>query len=185
VLVFMVPRVRLSAALVGALGACATVDEAPAAPGLQVAKDDYDGATIVRQAPVAAGMPGEGDFNALGFEWRSKFPNRVVLVAGTRGVIRVANLVVEVDGTPLPAKVASETTEYGDPGAGERWSMRRFEVAWDDFERIAAGRTVRLKVVGPNEMFGTSFGSDHAGAPVNRTLATFRATVRRLRGEPD
>jgi hypothetical protein len=166
------------------LVACATGTEAPSSAGPQVIKDDYDGATIVRQVPVEAGILGEGDFNALGFEWKSKFPNRVVLVAGTRGVIRVASLVVEVDGEPLNVKIAGEITDYGSPAAGERWSMRRFEVSWDDFERLAAGRVVRLKVVGPNEMYGTAFGKEHAGAPVNRTLASFRETVRRLRGEP-
>ena len=168
------------------LTACATGIEAPAASsGPQVVKDDYDGATIVRQTPVVAGTLSEGDFNALGFEWKSKFANRVVLVAGTRGVIRVANLTLEVDGEPVNVKTASETTAYGDPASGERWSMRRFEVDWDGFERIAAGHTVHMRVVGPNEMYATSFGRDYAAAPVNRTLATFRATVRRLRGEPE
>jgi hypothetical protein len=168
------------------LAACATPSGEPAAPaGLQVIKDDYDGATIVRQAPVVAGNLAEGDWNALGFEWKSKLPNRVLLVAGTRGVFRITNLVVEIDGEAAAVKTASEATDYGDPGAGERWSMRLFEVNWADFERIAAGRTVRLKVVGPNEMFATTFGGEHAGAPVNATLASFRTTVRRLRGEPD
>jgi len=100
-------------------------------------------------------------------------------------VIRVANVAIEVDGEPVAVKTASETTAYGDPSSGERWSMRRFEVDWDDFERIAGGRTVRLKIVGPNEMFATSFGRDYPAAPVNHTLATFRSTVRKLRGEPE
>ncbi len=180
----MFARVLLVVAATCAIGACATGPEVQSSSTLQVVKDDYDGATIVRQPPVAAGTPGEGEFNALGFEWRSKFANRVVLVAGTRGVIRVANLTIEVDGEALPVRTVGEITEYGDPGA-ERWSMRRFEVSWTDLERMAAARTVRMKVVGPNEMFGTAFGKDQYGAPVNRTLAEFRSTVRRLRGEPD
>jgi hypothetical protein len=168
------------------LAACATPGGEPSrSDGPQVIKDDYDGATIVRQAPVVAGNLAEGDWNALGFEWKSKFPNRVLLVAGTRGVFRIAELVIEIDGEAAAVKTASESTDYGDPAAGERWSMRRFEVNWADFERIATGRTVRLKVVGPNEMFATTFGSEHAGAPVNGTLASFRATVRRLRGEAE
>lgn len=180
----MLSRLLFASAATCVLVACASTPDAPSSSGLQVLKDDYDGATIVRQAPVEAGIPGEADYNALGFEWRSKFPNRVVLVAGTRGVIRVASLVIDVDGEPLGVKTASEATAYGDPAAGERWSMRRFELSWVDFERLAAGRSVRLRIVGPNEMYATSFGMAHAGAPVNRTLADFRATVRRLRGEP-
>ncbi len=167
-----------------ALSACAAApDVPPAASGVQVTKDDYDGATVVRQIAVAAGVPGEGDFNALGFEWRSKFANRVVLVAGTRGVIRVNNLVIEVDDEPVTVKTVGEVTDHGAPGT-ERWSMRRFEISWVDLERLAAGKTVRMKVVGPNEVLGTAFGRAHVGAPVNRTLAAFRATVKRQRGEP-
>lgn len=176
-------RALFVAAAACLLVACTTAADAPSASGLQVVKDDYDGATIVRQAPVEAGILGEGDFNALGFEWKSKFPNKVVLVAGTRGVIRIASLAIDVDGDPVDVKIAGEATDYGAPGAGDRWSMRRFEMSWPDFARVAAARTVRLKVVGPNEMFATSFGKAHAGAPVNRTLADFTDRVRRLRGE--
>lgn len=168
------------------LSACATEPETPGASpasGLSVTKDSYDGATLVRQVAVTAGVPGEGDFNALGFEWRSKFANRVVLVAGTRGVVRVSNLVIDVDDEPVTVKTVSEVTDHGAPGT-ERWSMRRFEISWVDLERMAAGKTVRFKVVGPNEVFGTAFGRAQAGAPVNRTLAAFRAAVKRQRGEP-
>jgi hypothetical protein len=181
----MFVRALLSISCASLLVACAAAPGLTQSDGPDVSKDAYDGATIVRQTAVAAGTPGDADFNALGFEWRSKFANRVVLVAGTRGVIRVANLTLEVDGEPVAVKTASETTAYGDPSSGERWSMRRFEVDWDSFERIAAGRTVRMRVVGPNEMFATSFGRDFSAAPVNRTLAEFRATVRKLRGEPE
>lgn len=173
----------LSLIAVLALAACAAAPDAPSSSGLQVSRDDYDGATVVRQIAVPAGVPGEGDFNALGFEWRSKFANRVVLVAGTRGVVRIASLAIEVDDEPVAVKTVSEIVDHGTPGA-ERWSMRRFEVSWVDLERMAAAETVRLKVVGPNEAFGTAFGRAHVGAPVNRTLAAFRAAVKRQRGEP-
>jgi hypothetical protein len=181
------PRVRaiFSALAVLACTACASVDETPSTAGPRVFKDDYDGATIVRQAPVASGSGTTGD-NALGFEWKSKFPNRVILLAGTRGVIRITGLNLEIDGDATQVHVASELTEYGDASAPERWSMRRFEVSWADFKRMASARSVRMQVVGANEVFVTAFGKDALGAPVNRTLPPFFAKVRALRGEaPD
>jgi len=172
----------LLAALASACVACASVGDAKA-PGLQVLRDDYDGATIVRQAPVTSGSDTVGDWNALGFEWKSKFPNRVLLAAGTRGVINITDLVLEIDGENAAVKPASELTDYGDPSTPERWSMRRFEVSWSDFERMATARAVQVRVVGANEIFVTSFGADRPGAPVNTTLSAFRAAVRKQRGE--
>lgn len=165
-----------------ACAACASVGDSKA-PGLQVIKDDYDGSTIVRQAPVNSGSDATGDWNALGFEWKSKFPNRVIIAAGTRGVIKITDLVLEIDGEPAAVKVASEMTDYGDPAAAERWSMRRFEVSWADFDRMATARTVQVRIVGTNEVYVTSFGADRTGAPVNATLPAFRAEVRKRRGE--
>jgi hypothetical protein len=59
--------------------------------------------------------------------------------------------------------------------------MRRFEIAWDDFERMAAARSVRMKIVGANEILLTSFGRAHPDVPVTATLASFETTVRKLR----
>ncbi|HTT09484.1 MAG TPA: hypothetical protein VMG60_01230 [Burkholderiaceae bacterium] len=177
------PAARLLAALLSsACMACASVSETTP-PGLQVLKDDYDGATIVRQAPVNSGSDAAGDWNALGFEWKSKFPNRVVIAAGTRGVINITDLVLEIDGENAAVKRASELTDYGDSSTGERWSMRRFEVSWADFERMATAHAVQVRVIGANEIFVTSFGADRPGAPVNTTLPAFRAEVRKQRGE--
>jgi len=146
-------------------------------------RDDYDGSTIVRQAPVNSGSDATGDWNALGFEWKSKFPNRVIIAAGTRGVIKITDLVLEIDGEQVEVKAASERTDYGDSAGAERWSMRRFEVSWADFNRMATARAVQVRIVGTNEVYVTSFGTDRVGAPVNATLPGFRAEVRKRRGE--
>jgi hypothetical protein len=179
--VMITPRQLLLALAASACVGCATTDQ-PAAPGLQVFKDEYDGSTIARQQPVISGGVA-GDWNALGFEWRSKFPNRVVLNAGTRGVVKITEVGLEIDGEEASVKIASELTDYGAPSAAERWSMRRFEISWVDFERMAAARTVRMKIVGANEILVTSFGSAHAEAPINDSLSSFFVTVRKLRGE--
>jgi hypothetical protein len=165
-----------------ALAGCASTNE-PKASGLQVFKDDYDGSMVARQAPVNAGSYVTGDWNVLGFEWKSKFPNRVLLAAGTRGVVKIDEVTIAIEGEETNVKTASEMTDYGDASAAERWSMRRFEISWTDFERMAAARTVKLKIVGANQVLVTSFGAAHAGAPVNGTLPAFLTTVRKLRGE--
>jgi len=165
-----------------ALAGCASTNE-PKASGLQVFKDDYDGSMVARQAPVNAGSYVTGDWNVLGFEWKSKFPNRVLLAAGTRGVVKIDEVTIAIEGEETNVKTASEMTDYGDPSSAERWSMRRFEISWTDFERMAAARTVKLKIVGANQVLVTSFGAAHAGAPVNGTLPAFLTTVRKLRGE--
>jgi len=177
------PAARLLAALLSsACMACGSLGDTKPA-GLQVLRDGYDGATVVRQAPVNSGSDAAGDWNALGFEWKSKFPNRVVLAAGTRGVIHITDLVLEIDGENAAVGRASEMTDYGDAPTGERWSMRRFEVSWADFERMATAHAVQVRVVGANEIFVTTFGTDRPGAPVNATLSAFRAEVRKQRGE--
>jgi hypothetical protein len=75
-----IKRFLLALAAASAIAGCASIGE-PQSVGLQVFKDEYDGSTVARQEPVSAGGRAAGDWNALGFEWKSKFPNRVVLVA--------------------------------------------------------------------------------------------------------
>lgn len=165
------------------LTACATTDETALA-ALQTFKDDYDGATIVRQVPVAAGTSSTESWSALGFEWRSKFSDRVVVTAGTKGVVKIDEVAFDVDGEPVKGlKAVSEFTDHGGAAAGERVSTRRFEMSWTEFVRMAAARSVRMRLVGASEIFVTSFGSTHFGAPVNAAFPPFVATVRRLRGE--
>lgn len=173
-------RRAASALTVLVCAACAAPGDV-ATPGAQVVKDDYDGAISVLQ-PAAVAGDYTGDWNQLGFEWRAKFPNRVVLDAGTRGVVNVTGLELVADGEAVETRLASERTDYGTPGP-ERWSVRRFETTWTDFERLAAARNVQMKVIGANEVLVTTFGLARRGAPVNETLARFRASVRKLRGD--
>jgi hypothetical protein len=165
------------------LAACAATDEtAPA--GMRTFRDEYDGSTIVRQAPVGAGSSSTESWSALGFEWRSKFPDRVVVTAGTKGVVKIDAVAFDVDGEPVTGlKAVSEFTDHGDPGAGERVSTRRFEMSWTEFVRMASAKSVRMRLVGASEILVTSFGATHYGAPVNAALPPFVASVRKLRGE--
>lgn len=179
---FKAPLVALTALV---CGSCATLEEAaPASPAPVVFKDEYDGATIVRQAPVSAGVAAWADWTVLGFEWRSKFPNVVVLTAGTQGVVRIVEVIFEVDGEVLrDIKAVSELTDFGDTSAPVRWSTRRFELSWEELLRIAAAKAVRMRVIGPHEAAATSFGTAHPGALVNTKLGAFVAAVRKERGE--
>lgn len=147
-------------------------------------QDEFDGSTIVRQVPVGAGASSTESWSALGFEWRSKFPERVVVTAGSKGVVRIEEVAFDADGEPVRGlKAVSEFTDHGNPGAGERVSTRRFEMSWTEFLRLAGAKSVRMRLVGASEVLVTSFGPAHFGAPVNAAFPPFVATVRKLRGE--
>jgi hypothetical protein len=179
----LLPALSIFAVL--ACASCATMDDAAVADGSPiVVKDDYDGSTIVRQPLVSAGAGDWADWTMLGFEWRSKFPNVVVLTAGTKGVVRIVDVAFEIDGEPMErVRAVSELTDYGDDSAPVRWSTRRFEVGWEEFLTIAGAKSVRMRVIGPNEAAATSFGSAHPGALVNARLGPFVRAVRKQRGE--
>lgn len=70
-------------------------------------------------------------FHTLGFDWTSKTPNRVFLSAGAPGITNIYGLSFNVDGTLVSARLASNSTEYGD------WSTRRFYVSYSDFVKLA------------------------------------------------
>jgi hypothetical protein len=168
-----------------AAAGCASTTETATAPGLQVFKDDFDGSTIVRQVPVGAGSSSLEDWSALGFEWKSKFPDRIVVTAGSKGVIKITEVSFEVDSEAIESlKAVSEFTDHGNATAPERVSTRRFEMSWTDFVRMATAKSVRMKIVGASEIFVTSFGTKHVGAAVNSAFPAFLAAARKLRGEP-
>jgi hypothetical protein len=167
-----------------ALVGCASTGPAPTDDVLTFT-DEFDRSTIVRQPPVNAGESSTANWSVLGFEWRSKFPDHVGFTAGTNGVVNITEVTLEADGAPLESvKPVREFTDFGDPGATPRVSTRLFEMSWPDFARIAAAKSVRLKIVGATEILVTSFGSAHAGVPVNKAVAAFFTSVRKRRGEP-
>lgn len=155
---------------------CASMGDA-LTPSARVLVDPFDGATLVRQAPVNAASSLAEGFQTLGFEWSSRRQDEVTLVAGVIGTKSVQTLAFNIDGeiVELPPPI-SQTTEF-DAG----WSYRRFAMPWPTFERLAAAADVKMRVGLMNDYGVSSFGKAHETALVNSKLPPFVDTVRRLR----
>jgi hypothetical protein len=166
----------LSCALVTA--GCASVRDS-LTPSASVMKDDFDGATIVRQSPVSAsGNISEG-WHTLGFEWNQKTPDTVYIVAGTNGRVNVTEVAFNADGKVISQiQPASALTEYGS------WSTRRFAMSWQDFLAIANAKSVKMRLVRINDYTVSSFGPDYPNALVNAKIPPFVTKVQELRSAP-
>jgi hypothetical protein len=154
---------------------CTSMNDA-LTPSLQLIKDDFDGAMIVRQAPVSAAS-GLGDaWHTLGFEWTQKTPNLVYVTAGVQGITNIYQLAFNADGRVIDnLNMASAQTDYS------QWSTRRFSMTWDDFLAVANAKEVKMRVSRANEYTVSSFGPVHANALVNAKLVPFVAKVRDMR----
>jgi hypothetical protein len=154
---------------------CTSMNDA-LTPSLQLMKDDFDGALIVRQAPVSAASGLADAWHTLGFEWTQKTPNAVYVTAGVQGITNIYQLAFNADGHIIEnLKTASAHTDYG------QWSTRRFSMTWDDFLALANAKEVKMRVSRANEYTVSSFGPAHPNALVNAKLVPFVAKVRDLR----
>jgi hypothetical protein len=150
-------------------------------PSLRLMKDDFDGAQIVRQPPVSAASSMSDTFHSLGFEWTTKTPDLVYLVAEAPGISGIEALAFNVDGKILSdIKTASATTEYQTGTYGGR-SARRFAIPLQEFELIAVGKDVKMRVSRLNDYSVSAFGPEHPNAIVNSKLPAFIQKVRELR----
>lgn len=166
-----------------AVAACASMNDAMT-PSLRVIRDDFDGATIIRQPQVNAATFGEA-FHTLGFEWSQRTPDIVYVTAGTIGITSLQDLAFNADGRVIEnLKLASNTTSFDGTGAMTT-SLRRFAISWDDFRTIATARTVKMKLSKTNGYTVSSFGPDAGNgmAVVNAKLAPFIEAVEKLRAE--
>lgn len=169
----MRPAALLSCVLV--IAGCASVNDS-LTPSVSVMKDDFDGATIVRQPPVSSsGSLSEG-WHTLGFEWNQKTPDTVYITAGTNGVVNITEVAFNADGKVIShIQPASALTEYGS------WSTRRFAMSWQDFLIIAKAKSVKMRLVRINDYTVSSFGPDYPNALVNAKIPPFVAKVQELR----
>jgi hypothetical protein len=165
----------LRAVLIVLVVGCTSMNDA-LTPSLQLIKDDFDGAMIVRQAPVSAAS-GLGDsWHTLGFEWTQKTPNIVYVTAGVQGITNIYQLAFNADGRIIEnVKTASAQTDYG------QWSTRRFSMTWEDFLAMANAKEVKMRVSRANEYTVSSFGPVHPNALVNAKLVPFVAKVRDMK----
>jgi hypothetical protein len=114
------------------------------------------------------------DWHTLGFEWSSRTPEQIFLIAGVKGINNVFGLAFNVGGKVITAQPASSTTEYGP------WSTRRFVVSLREFETIANAPLVKMKVSGANTYGVSSFGTS-TNAVVGTKFPGFLQQVRAAR----
>jgi len=156
---------------------CASLNDAMT-PSLTLARDAFDGATIVRQDPVSASSSMSEAWHIFGMEWSSKSPDQVYVTAGTNGVVNIEGLAFNVDGEVIECQAASSSTEYG------TWSSRRFVVSWAAFKKLASGHDVKMKLSQINSYSISSFGKSHEGAVIDKKIPPFIAEVEHLRSDP-
>lgn len=155
---------------------CAHVNGA-LTPAVQVAKDEFDGAAIVRQPPVSAAYGMRDAWHTLGFEWIEKTPGVVYLTAAAQGAA-ISELAFNADGRIFGnLKVATL------PVPANQGNSRRFVMVWDDFMVLVNAKEVKMRASRDNEYTVSSFGSAYPNAQVNATFVPFVAKVREVRAE--
>ncbi|HEX9685471.1 MAG TPA: hypothetical protein VGA25_06440 [Burkholderiales bacterium] len=166
-------------------GCAATMDAMT--PSTSVIKDEFDGKMIVRQPPVNAASSMSEAFHTLGFEWTEKFPDSIFITVGFATDYRnIQDVAFNVDGKIIDKiKTASALTDHQYTGTF-RSSYRRFEMGFDDFQMVANGKDVKMRVGGINEYTVSSFGpsAGHGVAIVNTKFVPFLDQVRPLRRKP-
>ncbi|TNC82772.1 MAG: hypothetical protein C9356_02570 [Oleiphilus sp.] len=160
-------QLRLLPFLVLFLTACASMND-KMTPSVTVIKDQFDGSVIVRQEPVSAASSLSEGWHTLGFEWTQNHPDVVFLQVGVSGVTNVMGVAFNVDGEIIEnISKASTLTKYGN------WSTRRLVMSYADFEKVARGKDVKMKVMQIDEYSVSSFGAANSGAIVNSKFEPF------------
>jgi hypothetical protein len=114
--------------------------------------DSFDGSVIVNQEPFVLtsadfGLPG----TKLGFIWKKKVPDFIVLVVGVQGISSVRELAFNIDGEIIEIDKALQVfTDHEPGGKYPGWSFNRFPISLIKFRQIAAANNVRMKVVDIN-----------------------------------
>ena len=155
------------------LSACQSYNAAMS-PDARTIVDDFDGSKVIRQDPVSAASSLSESWHTLGFEWVSKWPDKVFLTVGVHGIENVFNVQFNVGGEIIKGEEASYGTDYGD------WSSNRFIVSYFDFEKIATAPTVKMKVSTGNSYGVSSFGGTSM-AVVNSKFQPFLNKINQLR----
>lgn len=149
---------------------------------LQVMKDDFDGATIVRQPNLVASRPTlttEDNPQGLGFEWSTAKPDIVLLTAGLFEISNIEKLEFIADDQPITgvalASVITEfnTSKYSSAPA----SMRLFSIPMAEFRKLANARIVKMKISGIGNYSVSRFGQDYPDVMVSSRFAPFLAKI--------
>lgn len=162
-----------------ALAGCAGFNAAMT-PSAEIIKDDFDGATIIRQSPVGSSSSLTESWHTLGFEWSTGKPDTIYITAGL--VMQTENIQevqFKADGELIEnIELASNKTEFENNA-----SSRRFSLPLSEFRKIAAANVVKMKIIynlGNNSSV-SSFGQDYPNVLTTSKIPPFMSKVDELR----
>lgn len=145
---------------------------------LEVMKDDFDGATIVRQPPVVASRPtltSDDSPQSLGFEWSSKTPDTVFVTAQYFVIENIEKVEFIADEQRIQGiSTASVLTQF-EPGSS--YSSRRFAMPMTEFRKIASAHIVKMKISSIDTYSVSRFGKDYPNVIVSDRFDPFLVAV--------
>jgi hypothetical protein len=165
-------------AVLFALAGCTGINSAMT-PGAEVIKDDFYGATVIRQSPISASSSLSEPWHTLGFEWSTKTLDKVYVTAGlTMRTESIQNVEFKADDQIIEhIEIASNHTEFENSA-----STRRFSMPLTEFRKIASAKDVKMKITHNlgNDYSVSSFGLNNQNALVNSKFAPFLNNVDEL-----
>ena len=160
----------ITAFLFSFLLGCSSMNQAMT-PGTKRVVSDFDNAIELIQAPVSASSSlGEG-WHTLGFRWNSKSPDFVYLMVGTKGVVNITGLSLNIDDEIITVETASTLTDY------DEWSTRQFVMPLEQFRVLAVANLVKMKVTMIDKYSVSAFGKTKPGAIVSGKFSEFLRQV--------
>lgn len=149
-------------------------------PSAEIIKDDFDGATIIRQSPVSSSSSLAESWHTLGFEWTTKKPDSIYITAGlVMQTENIQNVQFKADGQTIEnIELASNNTAFENSA-----SSRRFSLPLSEFRKIAAARVVKMKIThnNGNNYSVSSFGLDYPNVLTTSKIPPFMNKVDELR----
>lgn len=166
-------------AIITTIAGCADFNAAMT-PGAVTIKDDFSGATIIRQDSISASSSLSESFHTIGFEWSTHKPDTVYITAGLAMQTRtIQGVQFKADGQTIEnIELASTHTEYENQA-----SSRRFALPLAEFRKIAAASEVKMKVVYDfeNSYSVSSFGTNHPLALTTKKIPPFISQIDTLK----
>lgn len=151
---------------------CAQMNNA-ITPSVDVAQDEFTGATVVTQDVVSATDSMTDGWNLLGFIWNSYRPDYVYINAGvTDSPVNIKDTKFKVGNDFIQCKKTDQIfTSFQKTG-----SIKQCYMPLSDFKRIATADKVMLRIETGDGMSTSSFGAG-SSATVSSKFVPFLAAI--------
>lgn len=166
-----------------ALTACSSLNEKlndSLTPSLKIENNSFDGTLEITQDAVSAASSMSEATHTLAFKWTKKEPDNIYLYAGVSGIETVNGLAFNVDGEIIDniKKVGATDIDLGHTATLNlpNRSTAAFIISRNDFEKIANGNLVKMKVEMRNNYSVSSFGKS-VFASINSKLTPFIVAI--------